>query len=124
MSVNTVALSGNLTRDMELRTTASGMPIGSFSIAFQERRKEGDTWVDYPNFIDCTIFGRFAEAIVDRMTKGTKVALCGSLHQSRWERDGQKRSKIEVRVDTLDICTKKTEPAPSDDLYYDENVPF
>ena len=59
MSINRVIISGNLTRDPELRSTAGGLPVLGFGVAVNDRRKNQQTgeWEDYPNFIDCTMFG-------------------------------------------------------------------
>lgn len=105
MSINRVVISGNLTRDPELRTTASGMPIMSIGVAVNDRRKNNQTgeWEDYANFIDCTMFGTRAQNIQQYLSKGSKVTIEGKLRWSQWERDGQKRSKIEVIIDDIDF---------------------
>lgn len=105
MSINRVVISGNLTRDPEVRTTASGMPIMSLGVAVNDRRKNNQTgeWEDYANFIDCTMFGSRAQNIQRFLSKGTKVTIEGKLRWSQWEKDGQKRSKIEVIVDDIDF---------------------
>lgn len=109
MSINRATISGNLTRDAELRSTASGMPVLSFSVAVNDRRKNSQTgeWEDVPNFIDCTMFGTRAQSLSQYLTKGTKVAVEGKLRWSQWERDGQKRSKIEIIVDSLDFMSSR-----------------
>ena len=109
MSINKVLISGNLTRDAELRSTASGMPVLGFGVAVNDRRKNMQTgeWEDYPNFIDCTMFGARAQAVEKYLTKGLKVAVEGKLRWSQWERDGQKRSKIEVIVDELEFMSSR-----------------
>lgn len=109
MSINRATISGNLTRDAELRSTASGMPVLSFSVAVNDRRKNNQTgeWEDVPNFIDCTMFGTRAQSLSQYLTKGTKVAVEGKLRWSQWERDGQKRSKIEIIVDSLDFMSSR-----------------
>ena len=111
MSINRVVLTGNLTRDPELRRTQSGMAILSFGIAVNDRRKNPQTgdWEDYANFIDCTMFGNRAESISNYLAKGNKVGLEGKLRWSQWERDGQKRSKIEVIVDDLEFLTPRNQ---------------
>ena len=110
MSINKVVISGNLTRDMELRSTASGLAIGGFSVAVNDRRKnQNGEWDDYPNFIDCTLFGSRAEKLQPYLAKGTKVAIAGKLSWSQWERDGQKRSKIEVIVDDVELMSGKAQ---------------
>lgn len=134
MSINRVIVSGNLTRDPELRQTTSGMPVMGFGIAVNDRRKNPQTgeWEDYPNFIDCTLFGARAESVVRFLTKGSKVAIEGKLRWSQWERDGQKRSKIEIIVDEIEFMSMRNEeteqtyapveqPVPA---IYDENIPF
>ena len=71
MSINRVSISGNLTRDAELRSTAGGTSVLQFSVAVNERRKNSQTgeWEDYPNYIDCTLFGKRAEALQQRLSK-------------------------------------------------------
>lgn len=123
MSINRVTISGNLTRDLELRSTSSGMPIASFGIAVNDRRKnQNGEWEDYPNFIDCVMFGARAESISRFVSKGTKVAIEGKLRYSQWEKDGQKRSKLEVIVDEIDIMSRSEQATPSS--MYDESIPF
>jgi len=142
MSINRVIISGNLTRDPELRSTASGLPVLGFGVAVNDRRKNQQTgeWEDYPNFIDCTIFGARAESLSRYLSKGAKVSIEGKLRWSQWERDGQKRSKIEVIVDELEFMstrgdspagaaapTTPVQSAPDVDVYssvYDEDIPF
>lgn len=81
MSINRVNISGNLTRDPELRVTASGTQVLSFGVAVNDRRRNPQTgeWEDYPNFVDCTMFGTRAEAVRRYLSKGSKVAIEGKL---------------------------------------------
>lgn len=110
MSINRVVLSGNLTRDPEVRTTQSGMPVMSLGIAVNDRRKNNQTgeWEDYANFIDCTMFGNRAQNVSQYLSKGQRVMIDGKLRYSQWERDGQKRSKIEVIIDDLDFASPRS----------------
>lgn len=109
MSINRVIISGNLTRDPEIRKTAGGMPVLGFGVAVNDRRRNQQTgeWEDYPNFIDCTMFGTRAEAVSRFLSKGSKVAVEGKLRWSQWEREGQKRSKLEVIVDELEFMSSR-----------------
>lgn len=109
MSINRVVISGNLTRDPELRRTQSGMAILTFGVAVNDRRRNPQTgeWEDYANYIDCTMFGNRAESLSNYLSKGTKVTIEGKLRWSQWERDGQKRSKIEVIVDELEFMSQR-----------------
>lgn len=102
-------ITGNLTRDPELRATQSGTQVLHLGVAVNDRRRNPQTgnWEDYPNFIDCVMFGTRAEAIQRYLSKGTKVAIEGRLRYSSWERDGQKRSKIEVVVDEIEFMSSR-----------------
>ena len=110
MSINRVNISGNLTRDPELRATQSGMQVLSFGVAVNDRRRNQQTgeWEDYANFVDCTMFGNRAESVSRFLSKGAKVAIDGKLRWSQWERDGQKRSKLEVVVDDLEFMSRQS----------------
>ena len=130
MSINRVCVSGNLTRDPELRRTQTGMAVLGFGIAVNDRRKNQQTgeWEDYPNFIDCKLFGARAEKLATYLSKGTKVAVAGKLHYSSWERDGQKRSKLEVVAEEIEFM-KRQEHQQQDAPYvdtstYDDDIPF
>ncbi|MFQ6942670.1 MAG: single-stranded DNA-binding protein [Collinsella intestinalis] len=122
MSINRVVISGNLTRDPEMRATTSGMQVLSFGVAVNDRRRNPQTgeWEDYPNFVDCAMFGTRAEAVSRYLSKGSKVAIEGKLRYSSWERDGQRRSKLEVIVDEIEFMSRGQQgeaggyaPAPS-----------
>ena len=107
MSINVVVISGNLTRDPELRHTNGGTAILSLGVAVNDRMKDRDgSWVDRPNFVDVTVFGARAEALSRYLSKGTKVALSGKLRYSSWERDGQKRSKLEVIAEEIEFLSR------------------
>ena len=114
MSINRVTLTGNLTRDPELRATANGMPVLGFGVAVNDRKKNQQTgeWEDYPNFIECTMFGARAESVSKFISKGSKVAIEGKLRWSQWEHEGQKRSKIEVIVDEIVFMSQQNNSRP------------
>lgn len=121
MSVNHVAISGNLTRDPELRATKSGTSTLAFGVAVNDRRQNQATgqWEDYPNFVDVVVFGARADALGKFLVKGTKVFVSGRLRYSSWEgRDGTKRSKLEVVADDVDVAPRGSNaggnrPAPA-----------
>ncbi len=116
MSINRVNISGNLTRDPELRATASGSQILSFGVAVNDRRRNPQTgeWEDYPNFVDCVVFGARAEPLSRFLSKGVKVAVEGKLRYSSWEtKDGQRRSKLEVVVDEVEFLSSRNQQAPA-----------
>lgn len=147
MSINRVVISGNITRDPELRSTQGGMEILALGVAVNDRRKNQQTgeWENCPNFVDCVMFGNRAKSVSRFLSKGSKVAIEGKLRWSQWERDGQKRSKIEVIVDEIEFMTGRGDgqqaaapqasPAPHpyqppiaapvvDESIYDDNIPF
>ena len=136
MSINRVMISGNLTRDAELRSTQSGTYMLGMGIAVNDRRKNQKTgeWEDWPNFVDCTMFGTRAEKLQPYLTKGTKVAVEGKLSYRSWEKDGQRRSKLEVIVDEIEFMSSKQGGAVQDlhtgpaldaaEQVYDEDIPF
>lgn len=105
MSINRVVVSGNLTRDPELRVTPGGTQVLGFGVAVNDRRRNQQTgeWEDYPNFIDCTMFGNRAEALSRILHKGMKVAIEGKLRYSSWEdkNGGGRRSKVEIITDEV-----------------------
>ena len=145
MNVNTAIITGNLTRDPELRQTASGTSVLQFSVAVNDRVKENGEWTDRANYIDCTMFGTRADSLSKLMHKGSKVAVQGKLHWSSWDKDGQKRSKVEIWPDTVELLTPRNQGsqgqnfAPQKDIntvraeqtfgvtmepYADDDIPF
>ena len=109
MSINNVTITGNLTRDPEVKQTGGGMSVMKLGVAVNDRRKNPQTqeWEDVPNFIDCTMFGDRAAKVAQYMAKGSKVAISGRLRQETWEtQDGQKRSRVGVVVDDLEFMSR------------------
>lgn len=116
MSINRVNITGNLTRDPELRATAGGTQMLAFGVAVNDRRKNQQTgaWEDVPNFVDCIVFGQRAEAVSRFISKGSKVAIEGKLRYSSWEtKEGQRRSKLEVIVDEIDFLSRQGQQVTS-----------
>ncbi|WP_058270809.1 single-stranded DNA-binding protein [Olsenella massiliensis] len=111
MSINRVNISGNLTRDGELRATAGGTSVLAFGVAVNDRARNQQTgnWEDRPNFVDCVMFGARADALARYLTKGTKVAIEGKLRWSQWQdrQTGQNRSKLEVVVDEVEFLSAR-----------------
>lgn len=132
MAINKVMLTGNLTKDAELRSTQGGMSVMNFSVAVNERTKNSQTgeWEDRPGFFDCTMFGKRAEAIHRYMAKGAKLAIDGKLRYRKWQdKDGSNRSKVEIVVDEIELMSarEKAEERPQQAVQtgmYDEDIPF
>jgi single-strand DNA-binding protein len=127
MSINRVEISGNLGRDPELRATSSGTQVCSFSVCVNTRQKVNGEWKDKANWVDVIFFGNRAESISKYLAKGSHVTVAGRLSQNVWEKDGQKRSKLEVIGEDIDFQDgKRTEQAAQElsaDVC-DEDVPF
>jgi len=102
MNINRVVLTGNLTRDPDLRATPGGLAICKLGIAVNTRRKNSDgQWEEKPNFFRVTVFGRQAESCHNFLKKGRPVAIDGRLEWSSWETDGQKRESVDIIADSV-----------------------
>lgn len=123
MSVNQVAVTGNLTRDVELRATQGGTAVLSFGIAVNDRRKNSSgQWEDVPNFFECVTFGNRATALSDILAKGMKVAISGKLHYSSWEKDGQKHSKVDIIANDVELMQNR-KPQQEQPQQYQPQMP-
>lgn len=107
-SYNRVVLIGNLTRDIELRYTSnSKMAVCQNAIAVNDRRKlASGEWVDDTTFVDVTFFGRLAEVVSQYLSKGSPIFIEGRLKLDTWEKDGQKRSKLYVIVERMQLLSR------------------
>ncbi|HZU60248.1 MAG TPA: single-stranded DNA-binding protein [Solirubrobacteraceae bacterium] len=102
MNINRVVLTGNLTRDPELRSTPGGTAVCKLGIAVNTRRKGSDgQWEEKPNYFRVTVFGRQAESCASYLKKGRPVAIDGRLEWSSWENEGQKRESIDIIADSV-----------------------
>lgn len=96
-SYNRVILVGNLTRDVELKYTSSGLAVTEIGMAVNDRRKNASgEWVEETTFVSVTLFGRTAEVAGEYLGKGSSVLIEGRLKYDAWESEGQKRSKLVV----------------------------
>jgi single-strand DNA-binding protein len=139
MSINCVCISGNLTRDPEMRSTGGGTAIMKMRMAVNDRRKNPQTgeWEDAPNYVDVTVFGQRAESLSRFLSKGSKIIVDGKLRWSEWDdkNTGEKRSKLEVVADDIDFASGRGEgggsyagpssvaAAPSEPVFEDD-IPF
>ena len=121
-NINRVVLTGNLTRDPELRALESGTSVCSLRIATNTRRKIGEQWVDKPNYFDVTVWGAQGENCARYLTKGRPVAVDGRLEWREYTVDDSKRQAIEIIADTVQFLgtnpetnTTDAQPAPAGD---------
>ena len=101
-NINRVVLTGNLTRDPELRGLPSGMQVCSLRIASNSRKKEGDQWVDKPNYFDVTVWGAQGENCAQYLSKGRPVAVDGRLEWREFtDKEGNNRQAVEIVADSV-----------------------
>ncbi|HEX2360419.1 MAG TPA: single-stranded DNA-binding protein [Solirubrobacterales bacterium] len=103
-NLNVVCITGNLTRDPELRSLPSGTSVCKLRVAVNSRRKDGQTgeWVDKPNYFDVTVWGAQGENCANYLSKGRPVAVQGRLDWREWEtQEGQKRQAVEIIADSV-----------------------
>ena len=114
---NRVVLVGNITREIELRYTQSGTAVTDIGLAINERKKnQSGEWVDDPQFIDVTLWGRTAEVAAEYLGKGSPILIEGRLKLETWESDGQTRSKLKVIGEKMQMLGKaKTSPNTTDE---------
>ena len=113
-NINRVTIAGNLTRDPELRATQSGKSVLHFSMAVNDSRLNQQTqeWDDRPNFIDVVVFGNMADSMSKILRKGMKVCVDGKLRWTQWESNGQKRSKVEVVAQHIELPPRQQQSQP------------
>jgi single-strand DNA-binding protein len=103
-NINRVVLTGNLTKDPELRNLPSGTAVCSLRIASNTRRKDNSTgqWVDKPNFFDVTVWGAQGENCAQYLAKGRPVAIDGRLEWREWQdKEGNNRQSVEIVADSV-----------------------
>jgi single-strand DNA-binding protein len=102
-NVNVVVITGNLTRDPELRHTGGGTPVCELRVAVNSRRKEGQEWVDKPNYFDVTVWGAQGENCSTYLSKGRPVAVEGRLDWREWEAKdgGGKRQAVSIVANSV-----------------------
>lgn len=101
--INHVTVVGRLTRDAEISYLPSGVAVAKISIAVNRSRKNGDQWVDEVSYFDSAIFGKTAENLKPYLSKGKQIGVEGHLKQDRWEKEGQKFSKISIIADNVQL---------------------
>lgn len=109
-SYNRVMLMGNLTRDIDLRHTPGGTAVTDMGMAVNDRRKnQQGEWVDDVTFVDVTLWGRTAEIASEYLRKGSPVFIEGRLKLDTWEAEGQKKYKLRVVGERLQLLGGRPE---------------
>lgn len=106
--LNHVVLIGRITQDVgaderSFGYTNNGQARANISIAVNRSKKNGDQWVDDVSYFNIALWGKTAENLKQYLTKGKQICVEGHLHQDRWEKDGQKQSRISISADTVQL---------------------
>jgi single-strand DNA-binding protein len=118
MDINTVILIGRLTKDADLSYTGGGSAIMNFSIAVDHMKKK-DGSAD-TSFFNCKAFGKLAENLSKYLVKGKQVGVKGYLKQDRWEKDGQKQSRISINCDEIELLGGNSQTSSGNGSGYGE----
>lgn len=125
--INSVVLVGRITKDVgsderSFSYVGNGTAKAVVSIAVARGVKKGDKWEDEASFFDVVIWGKMAESLKPKLLKGRQICVSGYLKQDRWEKDGQKQSRVQIIAESVEVPNVKTENN-SGDSYPDDN-PF
>src|SRR4051812_35215904 len=124
-NINRVVLTGNLTRDPELRSTPSGMSVCSLRIASNTRRKDNASgeWIDKPNYFSVTVWGAHGENCARFLSKGRPVCIDGRMEWRDWTaQDGTKREAVEIVADAVQFLGARDDTSSSTEEYRGEPV--
>jgi len=130
MDINSTVVSGRLTRDPEVAYTKSGMAVAKISIANEWQKKVNDSWDKQTNFFDVVIWGKPAEWLQKDLSKGNALTIQGELRQERWEKDGQKQSRVVINADKVSYQRQGGErveyetPTENAAKNFDDDIPF
>ena len=110
-NVNVVVVTGNLTRDPELRHTGGGTAVCDLRVAVNSRRKDqSGNWVDKPNYFDVTVWGAQGENCANYLSKGRPVAIEGRLDWREWEaKDGGKRQAVQIVANSVQFLGSRSD---------------
>lgn len=116
--VNKVILIGRLTRDLgsderSFGYVGNGMARANVSIAVNRAKKQGDQWIEEVSYFDVIIWGKTAENLKPYLTKGKQIAVDGYLKQDRWEKEGQKFSRVSIVADNVQLLGGKSDGGQS-----------
>lgn len=110
---NKITLIGRLTRDIDLKYTTTGTAIASVSLASNRSVKKQDNWETEVSYFDANIYGRMAENLKPYLIKGKMILISGRLKQDRWEKDGQKFSRIKIEVEEVQLLGGNSSESPN-----------
>lgn len=124
-NINRVTITGNLTKDPELRTTREDGPqVCEMRIAVNGRRKSGEEWVDRPNYFDVAVWGGLGKLCKQYLSRGRGVAIDGRLEWSEWKtKEGANRQSVQIVADTIQFFPRPQQPKDDEANAGDEPAP-
>jgi single-strand DNA-binding protein len=131
--INSVILTGRMTKDIDIKYTTSGTPVGSFSIACNKSRKVNNEWKEEAHFFDIVVFSHTAVFLTKHGCKGKEITISGELDLSRWTDDkGQSHSKVKIIAKEIKLVFTgtgekkeiKQDNGSIPDPWKDEQIPF
>ena len=125
--LNHIDLIGRITQEIgenDFGYVSTGTAKLTLHIANNESRKKGEKWEDEVSYFDVTVWGKPAENLKQKIRKGLSVGISGRLKQDRWEKDGQKKSKIYINADSVQILEKTEKKAEANNDGFPEDFPF
>jgi single-strand DNA-binding protein len=130
MSLNSVNIMGNLTRDPELKYTASGKAVCNLSIANNRIFSKNGERATEVSYFDVEAWGVVGENCAKYLTKGSGIIVEGRLRQDRWDKDGKTQSRVRISANNIHFLPKKQDgesggrgPAFGNDAPADESAP-
>ena len=111
--LNKVILIGRLTRDAVLKYNTKGTAIAAVSLANNRSVKRNDNWETEVSYFDADIFGKTAENLKPYLTKGKMICITARMKQDRWEKDGQKFSRIKIEVEEVQLLGGNSSENPN-----------
>ena len=121
--VNKVICIGRLTQDAKVDFIASGTAKSEISIAVNRSVKKGGIWVEEVSFFYVTIWGKTAQNLEQYLKKGTQICVEGFLRQDRWEKDGQKQSRVSIVAENVQLLGSSKGGQSNNDSFPEDN-PF
>jgi len=129
VNINRVVLTGNLTKDPDLRALPSGSSVCKLRIASNTRRKnQAGAWEDKPNYFDVVVWGKQGESCAQHLARGRQIGVDGRLEWREWEKDGEKRQSVEIVAETVQFIGSQQEEVVQghvvNPVASDDNIPF
>ena len=126
-NINSVVLVGRITKDCgsderSFSYVGNGTAKAVVSVAVNRGEKKGDKWEDETSFFDVVIWGKTAESLKPKLIKGRQITVSGYLKQDRWEKDGQKQSRVQIIAEQVEVPNVKAESNSGDS--FPEDNPF